>query len=680
MPTLRLARFAMALAPLLALLACDQVGDLLDRAKGGGGGGPIALERVRIDARAVAGVVRPAGEAQGLLAAEPLLVVPGEIVVGARVEQELLATATAMGLAAPVLQALRAGGEDALAQLPQNVVGELRSRAEAEAGDAARDAARNVLQRLGVSEPVINISPGGLVTVNVAPEGASPTRAPFMAQQSAPEAGGDEPSAIPWDPNASCPRIVTQGALEADVALATHCAIARLAASRQFAFVEPNFIATSGFDNFPFRRAREEPPPAAPSSPPPASTPSGAPAPQPQTPPAAGALPNDPLLALQWHYKPRGGEAGQAPGGAGFEAFWLSGQVGARDVRVAVVDTGIDRSHPEIRTSPNVAPGVDLISAIERAGDANGVDDDPNDAGDRCGAAAENSYHGTHVAGTIGAVATNDGVGVAGGAWNVTLVPVRVLGKCGGELADIVGGIRWAAGLAPAIAEGGAQIVNANPADIINMSLSIMAPCPASMQAAIDAASARGALIVAAAGNKANNANLYAPANCQNVIVVAAGDEQGKMSFYSNFGPAVDILAPGGDVFADQDQDGRPDGVLSSRTSATNCYDPVNNGAIGATCYYSYLQGTSMAAPHVSAALALLAAQTGLRGAPLEDVLFTRAISPLYPDQGVGPCARFPNAFPIPDRTGMCDRPGGRGMLDLGRAAPVGAVAGGGGR
>src|SRR5215468_10498565 len=106
----------------------------------------------------------------------------------------------------------------------------------------------------------------------------------------------------------------------------------------------------------------------------------------------------------------------------------------------------------------------------------------------------------------IAAAATNDRVGVAGGAWDVTIIPVRVLGKCGGELADIVSGIRWAAGIAPAVAEDGTQITNQNPADIINMSLSIQVACPASMQAAIDAAVARGAVIVVAAGNKAKNA------------------------------------------------------------------------------------------------------------------------------------------------------------------------------
>ncbi len=673
MPQRRASRLALALAPILALMACDQVSSILEKG-GAPGEGPAALQQVPLDARAVSGTLQPPEGMQGLLSAEPLLVAPGEIVVGARVEAELAETAAEMGLAGSLVSALRSSGENALDQVPQAVMAELQARAEAEAGTAARNAARTVLTRLGVSDAEIEVSPGGVVTVNLVNAGASPTALPFAGQEAAPAAANAEPQQIEWNPEERCPRIVTQGQLESDIELATRCAIARLQASRQFEFVEPNFIATVDIDRLPWNRAKQTPPPATGATP-------GAPAPDA---PAAGGMPNDPLLALQWHYRARGNGPGQAPGGAGFEAFWAANQVGSRNVRVAVLDTGLDLTHPEIRGSQNVGRGVDLITSYERGGDQNGVDDDPNDSGDRCGQAVENSYHGTHVAGTIGAVATNDRVGIAGGAWNVTVLPIRVLGRCGGELSDIVGGIRWAAGLSPAITEEGAQIVNPQAADIINMSLSIQTPCPASMQSAIDAATARGAVVVVAAGNKSNNANLYAPANCNNVIVVAANDEQGNMSFYSNFGPAVDIMAPGGDIFSDRDGDGRPDGVLSARTSNTSCYDPVNNGATNRTCYYGFLQGTSMATPHVSAALALLAAQTGLRGRQLEDALFTRAISPIDPAQRSTQCARVTNGVPIAAQPGMCDRPAGRGMLDLARAAqsiaPVAAGTGSGRR
>ena len=385
-------------------------------------------------------------------------------------------------------------------------------------------------------------------------------------------------------------------------------------------------------------------------------------------------MPNDPLLALQWHFRPRGTGEGFSPGGAGFVSFWEARQIGSRDVRVAVIDTGIDLTHPDIRVSDNLAPGIDLITNVERGGDGDGVDGDAQDAGDRCGAESENSYHGTHVAGTIGAATTNDRVGVAGGAWEVAIVPVRVLGRCGGELADIVSGIRWAAGATPALGASGAEIVNGTPANIINMSFSIQTPCPASMQAAIDAAVARDVVVVVGAGNKANQAGLYAPANCNNVVVVGASDARGGLAFYSNFGPELDLLAPGGDIFADSDNDGRPDGVLSTRATQSGCYDPVNQSSTG-RCYYSFLQGTSMAAPHVSSALALLAAETGLRGRALEQTLFARAISPLERNFGQVDCARSRNATPISAGASTCARPSGRGRLDLARAAQTIAAA-----
>ncbi|MBY0563039.1 MAG: S8 family serine peptidase [Hyphomonadaceae bacterium] len=652
---------AMALAPLLALAACEQAGEVWRDITGQPSTeapGPAPLEDVPLDARALAGSVQPQDGVAALLAPEPTLIAPGQILVGARVEAELESAASDLGLASNFVRALRTGGMDALERLPDEMVEQVRARAETEASDAARTAARDLLQRLGV-EGEINVRPGGVVTIDLVGVGASPTSLRF-AQQGETAAAEAAPAAIEWNQADRCPRIVSQGQLEADIALATRCAIQRLTASRQFEYVEPNFIATAGFQ-LPPRDKTTQPPQQQP-----APAPGQQPQPQPQAP--LGGVPNDPLLALQWHYRPRGAGEGQSAGGAGFVSYWQAAQIGSRAVRVAVLDTGLDLTHPEITGSANVAPGADLITNVERGGDGDGVDADAQDAGDRCGAATENSYHGTHVAGTVGAAVTNDRVGVAGGAWNVTVVPVRVLGRCGGELADIVSGIRWAAGLAPALNAAGQQIVNRNPADIINLSLSIQAPCPASMQAAIDAAVARNVVVVVAAGNKANQASLYAPANCNNVVTVGASDGRGDLSFYSNFGPQLDLLAPGGDVFADADSDGRPDGVLSTRATTAGCYDPVNSNA-AERCYYSFLQGTSMAAPHVSAALALLAAETGLRGRQLEAALFARAVAPHADGFGQIECARSRNATPVAAGATMCARPSGLGGLDLSRAA-----------
>lgn len=670
----RLTWAALVLAPLVALAACDQIGEVWRdvTTQEEAGPGPAPLQSVPLEARALAGSVQPQDAMAALLAPEPVMIAPGQILVGARVEAELAETASEMGLANNFIRALRANGEDALQQLPQNLVEQVRARAEVEAGDAARSAARDLLGRLGVQGEIV-VRPGGLVTVDLT-SGASPTALRFAQQQGADAQPSETPAAIEWNAADRCPRIVSQAQLENDIALATRCAIQRLQASGDFEFVEPNFIASSGF-SLPPREQPRTPPPTTTTRPTPAPTTTAptptttTPAPTTTAPPPApvGGIPNDPLLALQWHYRPRGTGEGQSAGGAGFVSFWEAQQVGSRDVRVAVIDTGLDLAHPDIASSANVAPGIDLIVNVERGGDGDGIDADAQDAGDRCGAATENSYHGTHVAGTIGAATTNDRVGVAGGAWNVTIIPVRVLGRCGGELADIVSGIRWAAGIAPAINTAGQRIANANPAHIINMSLSLQAPCPASMQAAIDAAVARDVVVVVAAGNKANQASLYAPANCNNVIVVGAGDGRGDLAFYSNFGPQVDILAPGGDTFADLDSDGRPDGVLSTRKTTAGCYDPLNQNST-AQCYYSFLQGTSMATPHVAAGLALLAAQTGLRGRALEDALFTRALAPHPSNFGQVECARSRNATPISAGSTTCARPSGRGALDLTRA------------
>lgn len=660
---------ALALAPILALGACDQLGDVWERITGRGGAeapGPTPLDEVPLDARALSGAVQPQAEMAALLAPDPVLIAPGQILVGARVEQEYAETAAEMGLASNFVRSLRAGGVEALEQLPDEMVEQVRSAAEAEASQAATSAAQDALRRLGVSGE-ITVRPGGVVTVDLT-QGVSPTAFRTTKQAVGADAADDMPAAIEWSATDRCPRIVSQAQLENDIALATRCAIQRLSQSGSFDYVEPNYIADSGFTRPP---RRDQPPTTQQPAPPQPGQPPATTAPAPAR---VGGVPNDPLYALQWNYRASGAGEGASPGGAGFVSFWEAQRLGSRAVRVAVLDTGLDLTHPDMRGAANVTNGVDLIANPERGGDGDAVDADPNDAGDRCGTATENSYHGTHVAGTIGAAATNDRVGVAGGVWDVTVIPVRVLGRCGGELADIVSGIRWAAGVAPAIGPGNLQIVNRAPADIINMSLTIQAPCPASMQAAIDAAVARNVVVVVAAGNKANQASLYAPANCNNVIVVGANDARGGLAFYSNFGAQVDLLAPGGDIFADSDNDGRPDGVLSTRATTSGCYDPLNSNSTQ-RCYYSFLQGTSMAAPHVSAALALLAAETGLRGRQLEDALFTRAIAPHGENFGEIECARSSNATPIAAGSPTCARPSGRGRLDLTRAAQTLAPA-----
>ncbi|MCR9079113.1 MAG: S8 family serine peptidase [Hyphomonadaceae bacterium] len=376
--------------------------------------------------------------------------------------------------------------------------------------------------------------------------------------------------------------------------------------------------------------------------------------------------PNDPLFDLQWHYKSQGSEAGQSAGGAGFVDFWTDqASQGSSEVVVAVVDTGLQMDHPDIRDSVNVVAGWDMVSDLDVANDGNGRDADPNDPGDVCPEAGvlSNTFHGTHVAGIIGAASTNNSDGVAGGAWNVKVVPVRALGKCGGKLSDINDAIRWAAGTIPEFNELGEEVWNQNPADIINLSLGLFKTCPASMQDAINSVTEQGVVVVVAAGNKSVPTEFFAPAGCQNVVTVAGGDARGHLAPYSNYGAAVDVLAPGGDLTRDDDGDGNPDGVLSTKT-AENCADPLTGESV-ATSYYAYEQGTSMASPHVAAALALIKSKRpDLTSDQLVSTLLS-GVRSIPENQCTGLCAQFPGAVPTLDDPDMCLRPCGSGLLNL---------------
>lgn len=376
--------------------------------------------------------------------------------------------------------------------------------------------------------------------------------------------------------------------------------------------------------------------------------------------------PNDPLFGLQWHYKSQGTAAGQSPGGAGFVDFWTEQDTqGSSEVVVAVVDTGLQMDHPDIAGSANVVAGWDMVSDLDVANDGNGRDSDANDPGDLCPErnVFANTYHGTHVAGIVGAGSTNNSDGVAGGAWNVKIVPVRALGKCGGKLSDINDAIRWAAGTIPEFNELGEEVWNENPADIINLSLGLFKTCPASMQDAINSVTAQGVVVVAAAGNRSVPTEFFAPAGCQNVVTVAGGDARGFLAPYSNYGAAVDVLAPGGDLTRDDDGDGNPDGVLSTKT-AENCEDPLTGAAVS-TCYYAYEQGTSMATPHVAAALALIKSKSpDLNSEQLVSTLMS-GISSIPENQCTGLCSQFPGAVPTVDDPDMCLRPCGSGLLNL---------------
>jgi serine protease len=323
----------------------------------------------------------------------------------------------------------------------------------------------------------------------------------------------------------------------------------------------------------------------------------------------------DPLVAQQWWLRPAGGsnanaQADRRRGVPGFERAWTSGIPGATgapgnaSTRVAVLDTGIT---PHVDLQGRVLPGYDFVSEPAAANDGNGRDADPADPGDWIDAAdratarfasceiQRSSWHGTVIAGLLAAVPGN-GLGGAGIVQGGQVLPVRVAGKCGATVADILDGMRWAVGLPVAGVPD-----NPHPVRIVNVSFGGAAPCTAEYQSTIaELRTARQAVVVAAAGN--DHATVARPANCPGVIGVVAVNREGFKTHYSNFGSALSstgIATIGGDdnlggawrdIVADS-------GLVSVWNSGETA--PGNAG-------YAALYGTSFAAPMVSGTLALM--------------------------------------------------------------------------
>jgi len=323
-------------------------------------------------------------------------------------------------------------------------------------------------------------------------------------------------------------------------------------------------------------------------------------------------VPNDPL------YRPAGDAPGQwslreGAGGINAEGAW-NVTTGSAGIVVALLDTGL-LTDPDL--VGRLLPGYDFISAdstgvFSTANDGDGRDTDTSDPGNwltaqeagqgpftECPAPQNSDWHGTHTAGIIAATGNNGG-GIAGVDWNATLLPVRVLGKCGGYTSDIIDGLRWAAGLTvPGVAD------NPRPANVINMSLGGTGACSVEEQAAINQALARPNVkaIVTAAGNEGGSSLGTSPANCTGVIAVAATDIQGRRAPYSNGGVNVTISGPGGyfscgatgacAVPAEY-------GILSLFNTGTTT--PVASS-------FAYVMGTSEAAAHVTGVIGLMLAR-----------------------------------------------------------------------
>jgi subtilisin family serine protease len=306
--------------------------------------------------------------------------------------------------------------------------------------------------------------------------------------------------------------------------------------------------------------------------------------------------PNDSLFGKQWGFNNTGQLVDFSFGtrGADIGALRAWGvTTGSDAVTVAVIDTGIDTGHPDLAQNIWINPGENCPGCR-----TDGVDNDGNgyvddwrgwDFINNDNNPFDDNGHGTHVAGTIGAIG-NNGIGVAGVSWNVRLMPLKFIGADGtGDVADAVRALNYATAM-------GAQVSNNSwGGDEYSQALGD----------AISAADAHGALFVAAAGNESsdNDASPRYPSgyDLPNVISVAASDSNDQLAYFSNRGRAtVDLAAPGQSIYSTWPGNG-----------------------------YRSLSGTSMAAPHVTGTLALaLAAHPGAGGAALRALVLRTVAHP----------------------------------------------------
>ncbi len=334
--------------------------------------------------------------------------------------------------------------------------------------------------------------------------------------------------------------------------------------------------------------------------------------------------PSDPLYAQQWYLQD---SSATQPSAIDATDAWTTSE-GSNTIIVADIDTGVRAEHPDLASrlltgycfisdafvaNNNTCPGV----GAEDPGDwvtSSDISSSPN--GECTGATVEpSSWHGTRVAGVLGA-STDNATGVAGVTWNGPLLPVRALGKCGGQDSDIISAMLWAGGIAVS-----GTPANSNPAKIINMSLGGTGACPASYQDTIDQLTAIGVLVVVSAGNEEGIA-VDAPANCNGVAGIAGLRQAGTKVGFSNIGPQIALSAPGGNCV----NTGAEQPCLYTITTTTNLgyqqpdandytgeyyCDPTTGSYTGCSFsgsnqYRNYNVGTSFAAPIVSGIGALM--------------------------------------------------------------------------
>ena len=324
------------------------------------------------------------------------------------------------------------------------------------------------------------------------------------------------------------------------------------------------------------------------------------------------AVPNDPYYGPnqasitpavgQWYLrKPEGAVLSAIDA----EAAWdLS--TGSASVTVAVLDTGVRFDHPDL--AGKLWPGYDFVSRDANARDGDGRDADPSDPGDwsvasdTCGA-IDSSWHGTQVAGLIGAN-TGNGIGMASVGRQVMVLPVRVLGKCGGFDSDILAAMLWAAGISFPVGDrilpnlGTEPPANLHPAQVINLSLGSVGSCSEAYLDILARLAEKNVTVVVAAGNTTGLA-VNSPANCSGVIAVAGLRHAGTKVGYSSLGPQVALAAPAGNCINET-------GVCLYPLLTTD-----NSGATtpGANIYSDSFKaslGTSFASPLVAGTVGLM--------------------------------------------------------------------------
>jgi serine protease len=357
--------------------------------------------------------------------------------------------------------------------------------------------------------------------------------------------------------------------------------------------------------------------------------------------------PNDPLYVGQWYLQ------NTQPAAIHANDAWDVEKGGATAANsgtvIAVIDTGVRFDHPDLlraNAAGKLLPGFDFVSSdspgnFSTANDGDGWDSDPSDPGDflsaadlqlpmyknrDCGTSPSNSsWHGTRVAGMI-AANSNNGVGVAGAAFNAWILPVRALGKCGGFDSDILAAMYWAAGLSiPSFVTGNQTVPAANPypANIINMSLGATGSCSSVYVAAVNAISARGVLIVVSAGNE--GARTDTPANCPGVLGVGGLRHVGTKVGYSNLGPEVGVSAPAGNCV----------NIAVGSPCLFSLDTTSNNGTTtpGTTDYTNQISsnvGTSFSAP-LAAATGGLMHETNARLSPTTLIARIRSSATPFP-------------------------------------------------